>query len=338
MKKYYTRVCNFYYGNVSRKLVKQKKTLPLNGNSEISFDHIEILSRNSKKKIHIKEVKKLSKFFKKKISKDIKIIIKKNKNFSNFNFKNTPNIMGIKFKKKSSAYRQAILLYKNGANIVDVGGESTRPGSKIVKSTIEWNRIFPTIKKFNKKISLSLDTRKSEIMEKGIKIGVKLINDISGLKYDKKSISVLKKYKTPFIIHHIQGTPDTMQVNPKYKNVLFDIYDFFEERIKYARNNGIKHNNIIVDPGIGFGKNLKHNMKLISNISIFHSLGFPILLGISRKRFIKDVSGKNDSRQRSGGTIAASLFSMMQGVQILRVHDVNDIIQSIKVFKKLIKS
>ena len=350
MKKYYTRVCNFYYGSISKKLVKQKKTLSLNGNAELSFDHIEILSRNYKKKIHIKEIKKLSKFLKNKINKDIKIIIKKNKNFSNFNFKNTPNIMGIlnltpdsfsdggKFNKRSLAFRQATLLYKNGANIVDVGGESTRPGSKIVKSTIEWNRIFPTIKKFSKKIALSLDTRKSEIMDKGIKIGVKLINDISGLKYDKKSINVLKKYNTPFVILHIQGTPTTMQINPKYKNVLFDIYDFFEERIKYVRANGIKHNNIIVDPGIGFGKNLKHNMKLISNISIFHSLGFPILLGVSRKRFIKDVSGKNDTKERSGGTISASLFSMMQGVQILRVHDVNNIIQGIKVFKKLIKS
>ena len=350
MKKYYTRVCNFYYGNISKKLVKQKKTLPLNGNAEISFDHIEILSRNFKKKIHIKKIKKLSKFLKNKVNKDIKIIIKKNKNFSNFNFKNIPNIIGIlnltpdsfsdggKFKKRSLGYRQATLLLKQGANIVDVGGESTRPGSKTVKTTIEWNRICSTLKKFNKKIVLSLDTRKSEIMEKGIKIGVKLINDISGLKYDKKSINVLKKYNTPFVIHHAQGTPTTMQINPKYKNVLFDIYDFFEERIKYARLNGIKHNNIIIDPGIGFGKNLKHNMKLISNISIFHSLGFPILLGVSRKRFIKDISGKNDSEQRLGGTVSSSLFSMMQGVQILRVHDVNDIIQSIKVFKKLIKS
>jgi dihydropteroate synthase len=350
MKKYYTRVCNFYYGNISKKLVKQKKTLPLNGNAEISFDHIEILSRNFKKKIHIKKIKKLSKFFKNKVNKDIKIIIKKNKNFSNFNFNNIPNIMGIlnltpdsfsdgeKFKKKSLGYKQAALLFRHGANIVDVGGESTRPGSKTVKTVIEWNRICLTLKKFNKKIVLSLDTRKSEIMEKGIKIGVKLINDVSGLKYDKKSINVLKKYNTPFVIHHIQGTPTTMQINPKYKNVLFDIYDFFEERIKYVRLNGIKHNNIIIDPGIGFGKNLKHNMKLISNISIFHSLGFPILLGVSRKRFIKDISGKNDSEQRLGGTIGSSLFSMMQGVQILRAHDVNDIIQSIKVFKKLIKS
>ena len=350
MKKYYTRVCNFYYGNISKKLVKQKKTLPLNGSAEISFDHIEILSRNSKKKIHIKEIRKLSKFLKNKVNRDIKIIIKKNKNFSNFNFKNIPNIMGIlnltpdsfsdggKFNKKNLSYKRAIFLFKHGANIVDIGGESTRPGSKTIKTKVEWNRISSTIKKFKKKNVLSLDTRKSEVMERGIKTGIKLINDISGLKYDKKSISILKKYNTPFVIHHIQGIPTTMQINPKYKNVLFDIYDFFEERIKYVRLNGIKHNNIIIDPGIGFGKNLKHNMKLISNISIFHSLGFPILLGVSRKRFIKDISGKNDSEQRLGGTVSASLFSMMQGVQILRVHDVNDIIQSIKVFKKLIKS
>ena len=351
MKKYYTRACNFYYGDLSIKLAKNKKTLPLNGNSDISFDHIEILSRNSKKKVHINKIKNLSQFLKQKVKKDIKIITKKNKNFSNFNFNNIPNIMGIlnltpdsfsdggKFNKKGLGYKLAISFSKFGASVIDIGGESTRPGSKTIKKKVELNRVMYTIKKLrNEKISLSLDTRKSEIMEKGIKNGIKLINDISGLKHDKDSIKILKKYNTPFVIHHIQGVPETMQINPKYKNVLLDIYDFFEERIKYVRLNGIKHNNIIIDPGIGFGKNLKHNMKLISNISIFHSLGFPILLGVSRKRFIKDISGKNDSKQRLGGTVSASLFSMMQGVQILRVHDVNDIIQSIKVFKKLIKS
>jgi dihydropteroate synthase len=118
---------------------------------------------------------------------------------------------------------------------------------------------------------------------------------------------------------------------------LLDIYDFFEEKIKFLRSKGIKHNNIIIDPGIGFGKNLKHNMSLIRSISIFHTLGFPILLGLSRKKFIKDLSGKNDTKERLGGTIASSLYSMMQGVQILRSHDVNELTQSIKVFKQLIK-
>ena len=349
MKKYYTRVCNFYYGNTSKKLIKQKKTLPLNGNPKISFDHIEILSRNSKKKIHIKDIKKLSKFFKVKIKNDLKKIIKKKKNFSNFNFKHIPNIMGVlnltpdsfsdggKFKKKNSGYKHAVYLVELGANIIDVGGESTRPGSREIKIKIEWNRIKSIIKKFGKKIPLSLDTRKSEIMERGIRAGVQLINDTSGLKHDKQSINVIKKYKVPFVIHHIQGTPATMQIKPKYKNVLLDIYDFFEEKIKYLRFKGIKHKHIIVDPGIGFGKKLKHNMKLISNVSIFHSLGFPILLGVSRKRFIKDISGNNDNDKRLGGTISASLFAMMQGVQILRIHDVNEVIQGVKVFNELIK-
>ena len=349
MKKYYTRVCNFYYGNTSKKLIKQKKTLPLNGNPKISFDHIEILSRNSKKKIHIKDIKKLSKFFKVKIKNDLKKIVKKKKNFSNFNFKQIPNIMGVlnltpdsfsdggKFKKKNLGYKHVVYLFKSGTNIIDVGGESTRPGSREIKIKIEWNRIKSIIKKFGKKIPLSLDTRKSEIMERGIRAGVQLINDTSGLKHDKQSINVIKKYKVPFVIHHIQGTPTTMQIKPKYKNVLLDIYDFFEEKIKYLRFKGIKHKHIIVDPGIGFGKKLKHNMKLISNVSIFHSLGFPILLGVSRKRFIKDISGNNDNDKRLGGTISASLFAMMQGVQILRIHDVNDVIQGTKVFNELIK-
>ena len=119
---------------------------------------------------------------------------------------------------------------------------------------------------------------------------------------------------------------------------LLDIYDFFEKKIENIKLNGITHNKIILDPGIGFGKNLKHNMNLISNISIFHSLGFPIMLGLSRKRFIKDLSGKNDTKDRLGGTISSSIFAMMQGVQILRTHDVNELMQGMKVFKNLIKN
>ena len=133
----------------------------------------------------------------------------------------------------------------------------------------------------------------------------------------------------------MKGSPRTMQNSPKYKNVLLDIYDYFEAKIKYLRSIGIKHNNIILDPGIGFGKNLKHNITLINKISIFHTLGFPILLGLSRKRFIKDISNENDSKDRIGGTVSSCIFSMLQGVQILRVHDVNEVNQSIKVYKKL---
>ena len=350
MKKYYTRVCNFYYGNKSATLVSQNKTLPLRGNNQISFNQIEIISRNSKKIINIKDIKKLPIFLKKKITNDLKIITKKNKNFSNLKFNDSPNIMGVlnltpdsfsdggKFNKKNKGYEHAINLFKSGADIIDIGGESSRPGSKNITSEQEWNRIEGTLKKIKKKLTLSIDTRKSDIMKKSIKFGIKLINDISAFTYDSQSIKFLSKYNIPFVIQHSQGIPAIMQKNPKYKNVLLDIYDFFEEKIKYARSNGIKHNNIIIDPGIGFGKNLNHNMNLISNISIFHTLGFPILLGLSRKRFIKDLSGKNETKERLGGTVSSSIFAMMQGVQILRTHDVNELIQGIKVFKNLIKN
>ena len=174
-------------------------------------------------------------------------------------------------------------------------------------------------------------------MEKGIKLGVNLINDVSGLNFDKNTLKILKKYKIPFVLQHSIKNPKTMQNNPSYKNVLLDIYDFFEKKIEIIREAGIMHNKIILDPGIGFGKNLKHNLSLLKNISIFHSLGFPILVGVSRKRFIKDLSGLNDSNHRIGGTISSSIFALMNGVQVIRVHDVNEVIQSIKVFKKLIE-
>jgi dihydropteroate synthase len=350
MKKYYTRVCNFAYGKSSVKLVNKKINLPLNGKKEFSFSQIEVITRFSKKIIDLKNIKKLPKLLKEKINKDLKNIVKKNKNFSNLNFKKIPNIMGVlnvtpdsfsdggKFNKKKVGIKHAFDLFKFGADIVDIGGESTRPGSKSITEKEEWRRIEKTIRTIGKKIPLSLDTRKADIMSKGLKIGIDLINDVSGLSYDPKTINVLKKNKVPFVIQHSQGTPENMQKNPRYKNELLDIYDFFEEKIKFLRSKGIKHNNIMIDPGIGFGKNLKHNMNLIRGVSIFHTLGFPILLGVSRKKFIKDLSGKNDTKERVGGTIASSLYSMMQGVQILRIHDVNELVQSIKVFKKLIKN
>jgi dihydropteroate synthase len=243
---------------------------------------------------------------------------------------------GSKFNTKNKGVKHALQMFESGANIIDVGGESTRPGSKTVNEKLEWKRINKIIKLISKKIPVSLDTRKSEIMEKGIKLGVRIINDISGLNYDHRAKNILKKYKTPFVIQHSQGTPENMQIKPSYKNELLDIYDFFEEKINFLRSIGINHNNIIIDPGIGFGKNLKHNMNLISNISIFHTLGFPILVGNSRKKFIKELSGKNDTKNRIGGTVASSLYLMMQGVQILRIHDVSELLQGVKVFKKLI--
>ena len=351
MPRYYTRVCNFYYGKHSKDLVNQKKTIPLNQIKEISFDQIEILTRKSKRRVFINQIKNLSKSLKKKINFDLKKIKLKKKNFSNFNFKRSPNLLGVlnltpdsfsdggKFNTKERGVSHAINLINCGADLIDVGGESTKPGSKAISESLEWNRINKTLKLLiKKKIPLSLDTRKSKIMEKGINQGVQLINDVSGLEFDINTVNILKKYKIPFVIQHAKGLPENMQKKPSYKNELLDIYDFFEDKIKIIRSKGIKHNNIILDPGIGFGKNLKHNMSLIHNISIFHSLGFPLLVGNSRKSFIKDLSGKNDSKSRVGGTISSSIYLMMQGVQILRIHDINEVIQGLKIFKKIINN
>ena len=350
MRRYYTRVCNFYYGKESKLLVGKKKTLPLNNNKEISFDHLEIISRQSKKKISIKEINNLPKLLSKQINLDLKNIQLKKNNFANLDFKKIPNIMGVlnltpdsfsdggKFNSKKKGTQHALEMFQSGANIIDIGGESTRPGSNAVNIKLEWSRIEKVIKFISKKIPLSLDTRKSEVMERSIKLGVKMINDVSGLSHDAKTLDILKKYKIPFVIQHTQGIPKNMQDQPRYKNELLDIYDFFEEKIKFLRSIGIKHSKIIIDPGIGFGKNLKHNMNLISNISIFHSLGFPILVGNSRKRFIKDISGKNDTKSRIGGTVASSIYLMSQGIQILRIHDVNELLQGIKIFNKLFRN
>tara|TARA_B100001093_G_scaffold80999_1_gene72371 strand:- start:902 stop:1933 length:1032 start_codon:yes stop_codon:yes gene_type:complete len=343
-------VCNFYYGDESKLLIKKKKTIPLNNNKEISFDAFEIITRKYKKKIFIKKINSLPKLLRQQVILDLKKIKSKKKNFSNFNFQKIPNIMGVlnltpdsfsdggKYNSKKKGIDHALKLYQSGVKIIDVGGESTRPGSKEVNKNTEWNRIKRIINSLSKKIPLSLDTRKSEIMEKGIKCGVQLINDVSGLSYDVETLKILKKYKIPFVIQHSKGTPENMQNNPNYKNDLLDIFDFFEEKIKLLRSIGIKHNNIIIDPGIGFGKNLKHNMNIISNISIFHSLGFPVLVGNSRKSFIKKIAGKNDTKNRIGGTVSSSVYLMMQGIQILRIHDVNELFQGIKVFKELIKN
>ena len=347
MKKYYTRACNFYFGKISKEKIKKKISLPVGGNTNISFDSIEIITRSSKKKINIKNINQLPAKIRKKVLIDIKNICR-NKKIRGLKFKNIPLLMGIlnltpdsfsdgdKFNNLKLAKKKINKLINDGANMIDVGGESTRPGSTTVLKSTEWSRIKNSLNYIKtKKIFISLDTRKSYVMKKAFKFNINLINDVSGLSYDKETIEFLNITKIPFVLHHMKGVPKTMQINPKYKNVLLDVYDYFEKKLDFIKKKGIKHCQIILDPGVGFGKNLKHNITLINNISIFHSLGFPIMLGLSRKRFIKEISGLNDSKERIGGTISSGIYSMLQGVQILRVHDVNEINQGIKVFKKL---
>ena len=217
------------------------------------------------------------------------------------------------------AYKQALNLNKSGADIIDIGGESTRPGSSAISVEEEWKRISKVLNKL-KKFNTSLDTRKSSIMEKGIKNKINLINDVSGLEFDKNSIQILKKYKTPFVLQHSQGTPQTMQKNPKYKNVLLDIFDYFETKIKFFRKIGISHNNIILDPGIGFGKSPKQSFEIISRIAELKELNCLLMVGHSRKSFLADVCG-NDMNKRDIETVNISNKLIANGVDIVRIHN-----------------
>ena len=350
MKKYYTRACNFFYGSHSKKLVKNKDALPLCGDSSISFNQIEIFSKNKKKVnskiIKIKNINKLPQKIKNKVFKDIKKITAKR----NFLKKKSHMLMGVlnltpdsfsdggKFNTLKKSSKRIKNMIDSGSEIIDVGGESTRPGSKIVSQKNELFRVKQVIKKFKKKYPktlLSIDTRKSLIMNFSIKHNVDIMNDVSCFKFDQKSFDTIKNKNLWKIIHHMQGTPQTMQNNPKYNNVLLDIYDFFEEEIEKFKK--FKHNDkIILDPGIGFGKNLKHNLMILNKISLFHSLGFPILIGTSRKKFINQISGKYDTKERIGGTISSIIFSFSQGIKIFRVHNVEEVKQSLLIFEHLL--
>ena len=357
MRKYYTRPCNFYYGNYAKKLIDEKKALSLTGRPNIAFDQIEIFNREKKGVINSKfhSIKKISEIDRKTlttIEKDLKNITSKRENISGLGF-DIPLLIGVLnitpdsfsdgglFFEETKAYDQAMLMINSGATIIDIGGESTRPGSKTIDAKEEWERIKNTIVKFKKEFPkgiLSLDTRKSYVMIKGIENGVDIINDVSGLNFDKESFNVVYSNKKPFILHHMQGTPSTMQNNPTYEDVILDIFDFFEEKINFCVKQNYKKELIILDPGIGFGKNLNHNLRLISKISIFHSLGCPILIGTSRKRFIKHIVTKFDTPDRTGGTLASVLYGLSQGVQLFRVHHVKEINQGILVFNNILNT
>ena len=186
-----------------------------------------------------------------------------------------------------------------GADFIDIGGESTRPGAKKVFESKELIRILPILQVLGQRgINISLDTRNSGTMEMGILLGAKIINDVSALINDNKSIDIIKKYNVPVILMHMPGTPKNMMKNNKYDNVVLDVYDFLEERINFCISNGINRKNIIIDPGIGFGKDLNQNLEILNNLSLFHGLGCPIMLGVSRKRFIESIHEKNDPKKR----------------------------------------
>lgn len=221
-----------------------------------------------------------------------------------------------------SALTQAQSMIREGATIIDVGGESTRPGAAVVPVEEETARVAQVVEALaNGGVCVSIDTRKAPVAAKAAELGAKILNDVSAMSYDPAMAEVAAATGLPICLMHAQGTPETMQADPRYDDVVLDVYDYLAERIEVALAAGIKRTQIIVDPGIGFGKTLQHNLALLRRMSIFHSLGCPILLGASRKRFIGEISGAQDAAERMAGSVSVALDGIRQGVQIVRVHD-----------------
>jgi dihydropteroate synthase len=221
---------------------------------------------------------------------------------------------------------------RDGADIIDVGGESTRPYSKKISVNEEMERVIPVIEALKKAldIPICIDTYKSEIAKMALKAGASMVNDISAFRFDPDLISVVRESEVPVILMHMKGTPDNMQDNPTYDDLMGEILDFLKSAVNRALEGGIRKDMIIIDPGIGFGKTFDHNLEIINSLRRFQSLGSPLLLGTSRKAFIGHILDK-EPHERDTGTMATIAAGVMNGAHIVRVHDVKKGVETVKV-------
>jgi dihydropteroate synthase len=234
---------------------------------------------------------------------------------------------------KSTAVKRALQMVEEGADIIDIGGESTRPGSEPITIEEELKRTIPVIEVLSKnvKIPLSIDTYKSEVAKRALDAGASLVNDISGLRFDPKMPEIVSEYKVPVVIMHIRGNPRDMQQNPVYEALIPEIMDYLRAGMIIARQAGISEDMIVIDPGIGFGKTFYHNLQIIHNLQEFALLRKPILIGPSRKAFIGKILGDAPVTERFEGTAAAVAISIMNGANIIRTHDVKEMVKVAKV-------
>ena len=226
-----------------------------------------------------------------------------------------------------------------GAGIIDVGGESTRPGATPLDPAEEATRVVPVIQRLSATgVLVSIDTRNARTMDAALEAGAGLINDVTALTHDPDSLIFAASTDVPVVLMHMQGDPTNMQRAPSYRDVALDIYDYLSARIATAEAAGIARARLILDPGIGFGKTTEHNLALLDQLSLFHGLGVPLLVGVSRKGFIGHLSGGAAVDKRLGGSLAAGLAAIGQGAQILRVHDVAETVQAVRIVRALWES
>jgi dihydropteroate synthase len=243
---------------------------------------------------------------------------------------------GVHLDDPAAAAASGFEMIRAGAAIVDVGGESTRPGAKPLWEGDEIARTEPVVHALARGgATVSIDTRKAAVMKAALDAGAVIVNDVAALDYDPQAAPLLASRACPVVLMHHQGTPDTMQKDPHYGDTLIEIYDWLAERIAFAEAAGIARSRLIVDPGIGFGKKLRHNLQILNGLALFHGLGCPILLGASRKRIIGALSNEAPVDKRLGGSVALALHGAQMGVQLLRVHDVPETLQALRIWRGL---
>lgn len=243
---------------------------------------------------------------------------------------------GGKFFSLESAVEQGITLYEAGADIIDVGGESTRPGSEPVDSEEEKRRVIPVIKRLREKINIpiSIDTMKADVAEEAIENGADIVNDVSAMTFDERMTDVVRKHKAGIILMHMQGTPKSMQIEPHYNDVIAEILTYLEQRVKFAIEMGIEKEYIAIDPGIGFGKTVHHNLLILKHIKAFKALGLPLAIGTSRKSFIGKLTN-TEVQERLWGSLSTAIWGVTQGIDILRVHDIKETRNAVLMLKHI---
>ncbi len=317
-----------YYRPIARTdAARPEGALPLAGHPRIWFDQVEVLQRGAAPEVQSVSV----------LSDALRGRLTEQRSAPEGLTFERPILMGVlnttpdsfsdggKFDTVQTATIRAAEMVAQGAHLLDVGGESTRPGAQLVEVEKELSRTVPVIEALRaagEDVPISIDTRKSAVALAALQAGAHLLNDVSAMSFDAEMLDVAKETGAPICLMHAQGDPRTMQKDPRYDNVLLDVYDYLEDRVQLALDAGLDRAQIILDPGIGFGKTAAHNLTLINGLSLFHGLGCPLLLGVSRKRFIGTIGNAPEASRRAPGSVTVALKGLSQAVQMIRAHDI----------------
>jgi dihydropteroate synthase len=337
MKTYY-RPLSLLFGADARQAIAAGRGGALGGLSHIAFSEIEVISRNAgsigREIMAYGDLHDLA---------AVQAIIRPRPAFAGLAMDAT-RVMGIvnvtpdsfsdggRLADAQAAIAHGTRLAAEGAEILDIGGESTRPGSDTVSIDDELARVIPVVSALAQNHVVSVDTRKAAVMEAALAAGAAIVNDVSALGYEAASAPLVASCKAPVILMHAQGEPKTMQLNPRYDDVLLDVYDGLVAAVAKAEAAGIARDTLCIDPGIGFGKSYAQNFQLMAGLTLFHGLGLPLLVGLSRKGFVGAVTGEKLAANRVHGSVGGALQAAMAGAHVLRVHDVKATVQALAMF------